>query len=79
MDRLAEINNTLSTQWGRLQNIKDTVDNTEDLAERSNNRIQDAEKIISNARTELEKAKENMANVVGSSLQMTYMPLKQSP
>lgn len=63
MDRLAEINNTLSTQWGRLQNIKDTVDNTEDLAERSNNRIQDAEKIISNARTELEKAKENMANV----------------
>ncbi|XP_069794299.1 laminin subunit gamma-1 isoform X1 [Narcine bancroftii] len=63
MDRLAEINNTLSTQWGRLQNIKDTVDNTEDLADRSNNRIQDAEKVIVNARMELEKAKEIMANV----------------
>ncbi|XP_067846571.1 laminin subunit gamma-1 isoform X2 [Heptranchias perlo] len=63
MDRLAEINNTLSTQWGRLQNIKDTVDNTEDLAERSNNRIQDAEKVISNARRELEKAKETLGNV----------------
>ncbi|XP_060686295.1 laminin subunit gamma-1 [Hemiscyllium ocellatum] len=63
MDRLAEINNTLSTQWGRLQNIKDTVDNTEELAEQSNNRIQDAEKVISNARTELEKAKEILDDV----------------
>ncbi|GCB72288.1 hypothetical protein scyTo_0006235 [Scyliorhinus torazame] len=63
MDRLAEINNTLSTQWGRLQNIKDTVDNTEELAEQSNNRIQDAEKVISNARMELEKAKEILGNV----------------
>uniref|UniRef100_A0A4W3JXR0 Laminin subunit gamma 1 n=1 Tax=Callorhinchus milii TaxID=7868 RepID=A0A4W3JXR0_CALMI len=63
MDRLAEINNTLSIQWGRLQNIKDTVDITDDLASRSTNRVRDVEQMISNSRRELEKGKTLLGNL----------------
>nr|XP_014351267.1 PREDICTED: laminin subunit gamma-1 [Latimeria chalumnae] len=63
MERLAEINNTLSSQLGRLQNIKDTVDRTGVTSEQSRQRVQEAEDLIDRAQKELEKAKALVANV----------------
>lgn len=63
MDRLAELNNTLSAQWVRLQNIRKTVTGTEELARQSHDRVQETEHVIENARKELDKAKALVANV----------------
>ncbi|KAG2461822.1 DHX9 helicase, partial [Polypterus senegalus] len=63
LDRLAEINNTLTTQWGRLQNIRKTVESTSELADNSQKRVQDAKMLIEKARNELEKAKDAISKV----------------
>ncbi|MBN3312115.1 LAMC1 protein, partial [Atractosteus spatula] len=63
LDRLGDINNTLTTQWNRLQNIRKTVDNTGELADKSRTRVRDTEKLIETARQELEKAKDAINKV----------------
>ncbi|XP_030063379.1 laminin subunit gamma-1 [Microcaecilia unicolor] len=63
MDRLNEINNTLSSQLGRLGNIQKTVEETEGLAQQARDRVEDTENLIELARGELEKAKVAIANV----------------
>ncbi|XP_033885276.3 laminin subunit gamma-1-like [Acipenser ruthenus] len=63
LDRLGEINNTLTTQYGRLQNINSTVASTGTLADRSRDRVREAENLIENARRELEKAKDAILKV----------------
>ena len=64
LDRLNGINNTLTTQWNRLQNIRSTVDKTNELADKSRNRVRDAEDLIDRAREELQKAKDAISKVV---------------
>ncbi|KAL4656079.1 laminin subunit gamma-1 [Arapaima gigas] len=63
LERLGEINSTLTTQWNRLQNIRNTVDNTGALADKSRNRVRDAEILIDRAREELQKAKDAISKV----------------
>ncbi|XP_062383779.1 laminin subunit gamma-1 [Sardina pilchardus] len=63
LERLNNINNTLSTQWNRLQNIRTTVDNTGTQAEQAQKRVQDAESLIDRARQELDKAKDAISKV----------------
>uniref|UniRef100_A0A672NHM3 Laminin subunit gamma-1 n=1 Tax=Sinocyclocheilus grahami TaxID=75366 RepID=A0A672NHM3_SINGR len=63
LDRLNNINKTLNNQWNRLQDIKNTVDNTGTQADRARNRVRDAENLISTAREELDKAKEAISKV----------------
>ncbi|XP_066548014.1 laminin subunit gamma-1 [Amia ocellicauda] len=63
LDRLDKINSTLTTQWNRLQNIRKTVDNTGELADKSRDRVRDAENLIETARDELEKAKDAISKV----------------
>ncbi|XP_067309567.1 laminin subunit gamma-1 [Pseudorasbora parva] len=63
LDRLNNINKTLSAQWNRLQNIKNTVDNTGSQADRARNRVREAENLINTAREELDKAKEAISKV----------------
>lgn len=64
LDRLNDINKTLNAQWNRLQNIRNTVDNTGAQADRARNRVREAENLISTARDELDKAKEAISKVV---------------
>uniref|UniRef100_A0A8C4DYK9 Laminin subunit gamma-1 n=1 Tax=Dicentrarchus labrax TaxID=13489 RepID=A0A8C4DYK9_DICLA len=64
LDRLNNLNNTLTTQWNRLQNIRNTVDNTGTQADRARNRVRDAEDLIDRARQELDKAKDAISKVV---------------
>uniref|UniRef100_A0A8C5EZ66 Laminin subunit gamma-1 n=1 Tax=Gopherus evgoodei TaxID=1825980 RepID=A0A8C5EZ66_9SAUR len=63
MDRLKEINSTLASQLHRLQNIQNTVRETEGLAEQSRERVQATEDLIEVASNMLEKAKMAVANV----------------
>uniref|UniRef100_A0A8C4GIU1 Laminin subunit gamma-1 n=1 Tax=Dicentrarchus labrax TaxID=13489 RepID=A0A8C4GIU1_DICLA len=63
LDRLNNLNNTLTTQWNRLQNIRNTVDNTGTQADRARNRVRDAEDLIDRARQELDKAKDAISKV----------------
>uniref|UniRef100_A0A8D3DLT7 Laminin, gamma 1 n=1 Tax=Scophthalmus maximus TaxID=52904 RepID=A0A8D3DLT7_SCOMX len=64
LDRLTVINNTLTTQWNRLQNIRGTVDSTGAQADRARSRVRDAESLIDHARQELDKAKDAVGKVV---------------
>ncbi|KAA0719380.1 Laminin subunit gamma-1 [Triplophysa tibetana] len=63
LDRLNDVNKTLNAQWNRLQNIRNTVDNTGGQADRARNRVREAEDLISTAREELDKAKEAISKV----------------
>ncbi|XP_012681774.2 laminin subunit gamma-1 [Clupea harengus] len=63
LERLNNINSTLTTQWNRLQNIRNTVDNTGTQAEKAQKRVQDAESLIDRARQELDKAKDAISKV----------------
>uniref|UniRef100_A0A8C8LMF1 Laminin subunit gamma-1 n=1 Tax=Oncorhynchus tshawytscha TaxID=74940 RepID=A0A8C8LMF1_ONCTS len=58
LERLGKLNSTLTTQWNRLQNIRNTVDNTGTQADKARNRVRDAENLIGLAREELDKAKD---------------------
>lgn len=64
LNRLNAINNTLTTQWNRLQSIRSTVDHTGTQADRARDRVRDAENLIDRARQELDKAKEAVGKVV---------------
>lgn len=64
LDRLKNINDTLTTQWNRLQNIKNTVEDTGNLADKARNRVRETEKLIERAREELDKAKDAISKVV---------------
>lgn len=64
LDRLNALNNTLITQWNRLQNIRNTVDNTSVQADRARDRVRDAENLIDRARQELAKAKDAVSKIV---------------
>lgn len=64
MEHLSTINNTLTTQWNRLQNIRNTVDNTSDQAGRAQTRVQDAKSLIERAQRELDKARDAVSKVV---------------
>ncbi|XP_078499309.1 laminin subunit gamma-1 [Lissotriton helveticus] len=63
VDRLAEINNTLTSQLGRLENIRKTVGDTEDIAQEARVRVENTGTLIETAREELERAKAAIANV----------------
>ncbi|KAK7944940.1 hypothetical protein WMY93_000668 [Mugilogobius chulae] len=63
LDRLNSINITLTTQWNRLQNIRDTVDETGTQADKAHSRVRDAEILIDRARQELDKAKDAISKV----------------
>uniref|UniRef100_A0A1A8F8P7 Laminin subunit gamma-1 n=1 Tax=Nothobranchius korthausae TaxID=1143690 RepID=A0A1A8F8P7_9TELE len=63
LERLNNINNTLTTQWNRLQSIRNTVDQTGAQADRARDRVRSAEGLIDQARQELEKAKEAVSKV----------------
>ncbi|KAM5148303.1 laminin subunit gamma-1 [Mantella aurantiaca] len=63
LDRLAEINATLNSQLGRLQNIRDMVRDTDKQAQEARDRVESTELIINTARAQLEKAKVAIANV----------------
>uniref|UniRef100_A0A674MZK9 Laminin, gamma 1 n=1 Tax=Takifugu rubripes TaxID=31033 RepID=A0A674MZK9_TAKRU len=64
LEHLNTINNTLTTQWNRLQNIRNTVDNTSDQAGRAQTRVQDAKSLIERAQRELDKARDAVSKVV---------------
>lgn len=64
LDRLGNINNTLTTQWNRLQNIRNTVDSTGNQADKARNRVREAENLIDRAREELDRAKDAISKVV---------------
>lgn len=64
MDRLQEINRTLSSQLGRLRNIQNTVKQTENLAELAQGQVEDTEGLIDSASNMLHKARMAIANVV---------------
>lgn len=72
MDRLKNINSTLTSQLNRLRNIQGTVQETENLAEQARVRVEDTEDLISLASNMLEKAKMAADNVV-SVLLRSYM------
>ncbi|XP_020796887.2 laminin subunit gamma-1 [Boleophthalmus pectinirostris] len=63
LDRLNAINITLTTQWNRLQNIRNTVDETGTQADKARARVRDAENLIDRARQELDKAKDAISKV----------------
>ncbi|XP_075996096.1 laminin subunit gamma-1 [Genypterus blacodes] len=63
LERLNNINSTLSTQWNRLQNIRSTVDDTGAQADRARHRVRDAENLIDRARQELDKARDAVGKV----------------
>ncbi|KAM4642244.1 laminin subunit gamma-1 [Discoglossus pictus] len=63
LDRLAEINATLSSQIERLQNIRDMIRDTDKQAQEARDRVESTEIIIDSARLQLEKAKVAIANV----------------
>uniref|UniRef100_A0AAV2JVQ6 Laminin subunit gamma-1 n=1 Tax=Knipowitschia caucasica TaxID=637954 RepID=A0AAV2JVQ6_KNICA len=63
LDRLSSINITLTTQWNRLQNIRNTVDVTGAQADKARARVRDAENLIDRARQELDKAKDAIGKV----------------
>ncbi|XP_062338515.1 laminin subunit gamma-1 [Osmerus eperlanus] len=63
LDRLGNINNTLTTQWNRLQNIRNTVDSTGNQADKARNRVREAENLIDRAREELDRAKDAISKV----------------
>ncbi|CAI9596610.1 unnamed protein product [Staurois parvus] len=63
LDRLGEINATLSSQLGRLQNIRDMIRDTDKQAQEARDRVESTELIIDSARLQLEKAKLAIANV----------------
>ena len=65
LERLGKLNSTLTTQWNRLQNIRNTVDNTGTQADKARNRVRDAENLIGLAREELDKAKDAISKLVG--------------
>lgn len=64
MDRLHEINRTLSGQLGRLRNIQKTVADTENLAEQARSRVDDTAELIKTASDKLSKASAAVAKVV---------------
>lgn len=64
LEQLDTINNTLTTQWNRLQNIRTTVDSTGDQAGRAQTRVQDAKSLIERAQRELDKARDAVSKVV---------------
>jgi hypothetical protein len=64
MDRLQRVNNTLYSQIGRLQNIRNIIEETGNLAEQARTRVGNTEQLIEIASRELEKAKVAAANVV---------------
>ncbi|KAM4023143.1 laminin subunit gamma-1 [Anomaloglossus baeobatrachus] len=63
LDRLGEINATLSSQLQRLQNIKNMVRDTDKQAQDARDRVESTELIIESARAQLERAKVAIANV----------------
>lgn len=63
LDRLAEINATLSSQLERLQNIRDMVRDTDKQAQDARDRVESTGLIIDSARAQLERAKVAIANV----------------
>ncbi|XP_018430707.1 PREDICTED: laminin subunit gamma-1 [Nanorana parkeri] len=63
LDRLAEINATLNSQLGRLQNIRDMIRDTDKQAQEARDRVESTEVIIDSARKQLEKARVAIANV----------------
>lgn len=65
LERLGNINYTLTTQWNRLQNIRNTVDDTGTQADKARSRVRDAKNLIDRAREELDKAKDAIVKVVG--------------
>lgn len=64
MDRLQEINRTLSSQLGRLRNIQNTVRQTENLAEQAQAQVENTEGLIDSASNMLHRARMAIANVV---------------
>lgn len=64
LDRLSNINGSLTTQWNRLQSIRNTVDNTGAQADRARTRVREAENLIDRVRQELDKAREAIGKVV---------------
>lgn len=66
MDRLQEINRTLSSQLGRLRNIQNTVRQTENLAEQAQAQVENTEGLIDSASNMLHKARMAIANVVSA-------------
>lgn len=77
LDRLNNINGTLTTQWNRLQNIRNTVEDTSTQADRARNRVRDAENLIDRARQELDKAKDAIGKVV-SDVTVVTATIRQS-
>ncbi|KAH0618288.1 hypothetical protein JD844_017344, partial [Phrynosoma platyrhinos] len=63
MDRLHEINRTLSSQLGRLRNIQNTVEETENLAGQAQTRVDNTQKLIETASEMLQRARMAVANV----------------
>lgn len=64
MDRLQRVNSSLHSQISRLQNIRNTIEETGILAEQARSRVESTEQLIEIASRELEKAKMAAANVV---------------
>lgn len=73
LEHLDAINNTLTTQWNRLQNIRNTVDNTGNQAGRAQARVHDAKSLVERAQRELDKARDAVSKVVsgGSAVMAT--------
>lgn len=78
LDRLNNINNTLTTQWNRLQSIRNTVDDTGTQADRARNRVRDAESLIDRARQELDKAKDAISKVVSGDVDAVTVTISLS-
>ncbi|KAM9326705.1 laminin subunit gamma-1 [Gastrophryne carolinensis] len=74
LDRLAEINATLSSQLERLQNIRDMIRDTDKQAQDARTRVEGTELIIESARQQLEKAKVAIANVSITPVETTGDP-----
>uniref|UniRef100_A0A674BX96 Laminin subunit gamma-1 n=1 Tax=Salmo trutta TaxID=8032 RepID=A0A674BX96_SALTR len=68
LERLGNLNNTLTTQWNRLQNIRNSVDDTGTQTDKARNRVRDAENLVDRAREELDKAKNAISTLVGHPL-----------
>lgn len=64
MDRLQRVNSSLHSQISRLQNIRNTIEETSILADRARSRVESTERLIEITSRELEKAKMAAANVV---------------
>ncbi|XP_070602395.1 laminin subunit gamma-1 [Erythrolamprus reginae] len=63
MDRLQEINRTLSSQLSRLRNIQNTVRQTTNLAEQAQAQVENTEGLIDSASNMLHRARMAVANV----------------